>query len=166
MDDPFDDPHLISQIGLVQSPATTATTLHRQQMHQSLSEWPSKEQQQGIAALYALSDPEIFAYLTSLRSLTANLTNKQLKALGSLSSAPNDHIKTWLDCGRRVSGMADWKSIERSTDWSPQVASRVSDPPSPAALATIVSQLHLGPPTIRRRLTCHQFHKIPRQSKA
>ena len=99
MDDQMDDPHLLTQMGLVQSPATTATTLHHQQM-------PSYEQQQGIAALYALNDPEIFGYLKALRSLKANLTNKQLKALGSLSSAPNDHIKTWLDFGRRISGMA------------------------------------------------------------
>ena len=106
MDDQMDDPHLLTQIGLVQSPATSATALHHQQM-------PSYEQQQGIAALYALNDSEIFGYLKALRLLKANLTNKQLKALGSLSSAPNDHIKTWLDFGRRISGMAIWKSVER-----------------------------------------------------
>ena len=113
MDDQMDDPHLLTQIGLVQSPATTATTLDHQQM-------PSDEQQQGIAALYALNDSEIFGYLTALRSLKANLTNKQLKALRSLSSAPNDHIKTWLDFGRRISGMAIWKSIERGRLNSPR----------------------------------------------
>lgn len=91
------------KIPSVQSPATTATTLHHQQMHQSSSQWPSYEQQQGIAALYALNDSEIFDYLTALRSLKANLTNKQLIALESLSSAPDDHIKTWLDFDRRVS---------------------------------------------------------------
>ena len=113
MDDANDDPRLLTQIGLVQSPATTATTLHHQQMHQSSSQWPSHEQQQGIAALYALNDSEIFEYLTALRSLKANLTNKQLKALESLSSAPNDHIQTWLELGRRISGMAIWKTVER-----------------------------------------------------
>ena len=108
MDDQMDD---LTQIGLVQSSATTATTLHHQQM-------PSYEQQQGIAALYALNDSEIFGYLKALRSL--KVTTKQLKALGSLSSAPNDHIKTWLDFGRRISGMAIWNSIERGRLNSPR----------------------------------------------
>ena len=110
MDDRMDE---LTQIGLVQSPATTATTLHQQQM-------PSYEQQQGIAALYALNDAEIFGHLTALRSLKASLTDKQLKALESLSSAPNDHIKTWLDFGRHISGMAIWKSIERGRLKSPR----------------------------------------------
>ena len=108
MDDQIDNPHLLTQIGLVPSPATTATTLHHRQM-------PSYEQQQGIAALYALNDSEIFGHLASLRSLKANLTNKQLKALGSLSSAPNDHIKTWLDFGRHISGMPIWKINRKSS---------------------------------------------------
>ena len=111
MDDQMDEPHLLTQIGLVQSPATTATNLRHQQM-------PSDEQQQGIAALYALNDSEIFGYLTALRSL--KVTNKQLKALGSLSSAPNDHIKTWLDFGRRISGMGIWRSVERGRLNSPR----------------------------------------------
>ena len=106
----MDDPHLLTQIA-----ATTATTLRVQQQ-----QMPSDEQQQGIAALYALNDSEIFGYLKALRSLKANLTNEQLKALVSLSSAPNDHIKAWLDFCRRISGMAIWESVERNRLNSPR----------------------------------------------
>lgn len=84
-----------SQIGLVQSPATA---LHHQ------PEWPSLEQQRGIAALSTLNDSEIFSNLTFLRSVVSHLTDQQLGALVSLRSAPDDYIKTWLDCGRRFSG--------------------------------------------------------------
>ncbi len=100
----MNDPRSFSRAGgaelVVQSPATTATALH----HPS-SQWPSPEQQQGIATLSTLVDSEIFSTLSILRSVAPHLTNEQLGALVCLRSAPDDYIKTWLDHGRRFSGL-------------------------------------------------------------
>ena len=106
----MDHPHSFSRAELlvVQSPATTASTataLHHQQKYQSSSQWPSPEQQRGIAALSTLTDYEIFSTLTGLRSVAPRLTNQQLEALVCLRSTPDDYIKTWLDHGRRFSGL-------------------------------------------------------------
>ena len=68
---------------------------------QSQGPWPTKEQQRDIAALSTLSDFEIFKTLNSLRSLS----NQHLQALVNFRSVPDDYIRTWLDCGRRISGM-------------------------------------------------------------
>ena len=103
-------PGSLSPVELVQSPATTATALHH---HQFSSEWPSPEQQQGIAVLSTLNDSDIFSNLTYLRLVTPNLTNQQLGALASLRSAPDVYIKTWLEHGRRFSGVMVPNPIER-----------------------------------------------------
>ena len=87
------------------SPATTATEpQYPDQSHRPVSQWPSTEQQQGIAALSTLNDLEIFSTIESLRLISLHLTDQQLKALVCLRSAPDAYIKTWLDVHRRNSG--------------------------------------------------------------
>lgn len=71
------------------------------------------EQQQGIAVLSTLNDSEILSTVASLRVITAHLTDQYLGALVCLRSAPDDHIKAWLDCSRRFSGGAEWYLVER-----------------------------------------------------
>ena len=98
----MDGPHSFTLIPtLAQSSATAATG------------WPSPEQQQGIAVLSALDDSEILSTVASLRLITPHLTDQHLGALVCLRSAPDDHIKAWLDCGRRFSGGAEWYLAER-----------------------------------------------------
>ena len=103
MESPLSLSHTTAEV--VPSPATPATEpQHHEQSHRPVSQWPSTEQQQGIAALSNLNDLEISSTIESLRLIPAHLTDQQLKALVCLRSAPDAYIKTWLDHHRRWSG--------------------------------------------------------------
>ncbi|KAL2038210.1 hypothetical protein N7G274_009158 [Stereocaulon virgatum] len=140
----MDSPHSFTLIPtLAQSSATGAT---------AATGWPSPEQQQGIAALSALDDSEIFTTVASLRLIAPSLTNQHLGALVCLRSAPDDHIKAWLDWGRRFPGsiqserssLVSDSSDNRfsSASWSTNYTS-LSDPSSLSQAPMAIEKLEL-----------------------
>ena len=92
----------IQTLEVAATTATTATVLRQDQTPSS--QWPSSEQQRGIAALSALNNSEIFSVLDSLRSIPSHLTDQHVNALVCLRSAPDDYVKRWLEYDRRCSG--------------------------------------------------------------